>query len=61
MLLEPSKEGLDVNGKLLAFNVEDVSLLDINALIDKGQRFTLVTDDYDGEITKVEEYLNADN
>lgn len=45
----------------LAFNVEDVSLLDINALIDKGVRFTLVTDDYEGDITKVEDYLNADN
>jgi len=43
---------------MLVFRAEDVSLLDINALIDKGKRFTLVTNGEEADkVLDVEEYL----
>lgn len=50
------------NGNPLFFSIESVSLLDINALIDKGRRFTLVAeDDINVELDRLEEYLKNES
>lgn len=44
---------------MLSFRARELTLLDINRLIDKGKRFTLVTDEEkDEDVMSVEEYLN---
>ena len=48
-----------MRGQQLIFRVEEVSLLDINDLIDKGKRFTLKSGLPDDEYDNLEEYLNA--
>lgn len=44
-------------GPQYVFNIVDVSLLDINELIDIGKRFTLRGDLPDSEYDNLEEYL----
>lgn len=46
-----------MTGTTVCFNVDEVSLLDINALIDKGKRFT-ISNKVDGCIS-VKEYLDG--
>lgn len=46
-----------MQSKPLEFNIEEVSVLDINDLIDKNLRFKLVTEENGTNIQKVEEYL----
>ncbi len=41
---------------MLKFSVDDVTVLDINKLIDKGYRFNVVVED-DDDVIKVEDYL----
>lgn len=47
-------------GRLLLFNVDDISLVDINSLIDKGVRFNL-SNDINQQYDDVREYLNEEN
>lgn len=46
---------------MLKFSAADVTLSDINSLVDKGYRFSLVIDlDKQENVMKVEEYLNGE-
>lgn len=52
---------MERNGTTLIFDINKVSLLDINHLIDKGRRFRLEQELEDYEYDDVEEYLKDDN
>lgn len=49
-----------MSGPRLVFNMDDISLLDINDLIDAGVRFTLRSSDYEESI-EVGDYLKDGN
>ena len=48
-----------MDGKLLIFNVDDIALVDINKLVDKGKRFdiTNVSEHFDN----VRDYLDEED
>lgn len=46
-----------MSGGQLVFDINKISLLDINILIDKGHRFTIEDDLPEDEYDNVEEYI----
>ena len=48
-----------MTGNVLVFNIDEVSLLDINKLIDLGVRFTLTPNLPEEEYDNLEEVLNG--
>ena len=49
---------MEKNGKSLVFNIDEISLLDINELIDRGKRFRLEAGLEETEYDNIEECLN---
>ena len=47
-----------MDGKLPIFSIDNLTLLDINELVDKGYRFNL-TADMDAQTDNLEEYLHG--
>ena len=52
------EERLHMVGKLPVFSIDNLTLIDINELVDKGYRFNL-TADMDQETDDLEEYLHG--
>lgn len=49
-----------VHGRLLVFSIDEMSLLDVNELIDKDRRFTISLND-DQEYDNLEVYLKDES